>query len=172
VIHRRSCLVLAIAHSLYGVIGAGAARSLVDAAVAISCGLLVTLFAPLLAGLGALLSTLDGDARRCFPAADRVWLMSCHIGTCGVMRGDATPSFSGALGGIGQLVERSRKCSALCVASGRPCQRPPGVAARPPLSTGIIVAQVPRVSFRLYAYLLVLLMCRGSTCGPGCHSET
>jgi hypothetical protein len=62
VVLRRSYLALVVARGLYGMIGAGATCSLVDATVAIDCGLLAVLFVPLLAGLGAFLVTLDGDA--------------------------------------------------------------------------------------------------------------
>jgi hypothetical protein len=79
-------------------IDTGVARLLVDATIAIDCGLLAVLFAPLLACLGAFLDTLDGNAGRRFPAADRGWLKSCRLGTGGVMGGEATPSFGGALG--------------------------------------------------------------------------
>jgi hypothetical protein len=92
VVLKRSCLVLAVTHGLCGMIGTGAIRSLIDAAVAVGCGLLVALIAPLLAGLGALLSTLDCYTERCFPAADHGWLKSCRLGTDGVMGGDAMPS--------------------------------------------------------------------------------
>jgi hypothetical protein len=103
---------------------------------------------PLLAGLGALLGTLDSNAGRCFPATDRGWLKSCRLGTNSVMGGDATPSFSGALGGVGQRVERSQKCSTMCATSGRPYQCPPRVTARHPPSTGLIIEWVPPASFR------------------------
>jgi hypothetical protein len=43
VVLRRSYLALGVARGLYGVFGTGAARSLVDDAVDISCGLLVVL---------------------------------------------------------------------------------------------------------------------------------
>jgi hypothetical protein len=100
VVLRRSCLVLVVALGLYSMISARATRSLVDAAVIIGYGLLAVQFAPLLAGHGAFLGTLDGDARKRFPAADRGWLKSCRLGTSGAMGGEATPSFGGALGGI------------------------------------------------------------------------
>jgi hypothetical protein len=61
VVLKRSCLVLHVPHGHYSVIGARAVRSLVDAAFSIGCGLLVAMFAPLLAGLYALLGTLDCD---------------------------------------------------------------------------------------------------------------
>jgi hypothetical protein len=102
------------------VIGTGATRSLIDAAVTVGCGLLVVLFVPLLDGLGGFLSTLDGEAGRRFPATDQGWLKSCRLGTGGVMGGEATPSFGGALGGISRCMERSQKCSAVCAASSCP----------------------------------------------------
>jgi hypothetical protein len=77
-----------------------------------------------------------------------------------VMSGDATLFFGGALGSISRCVERSQQCSIMCATSGRPCQCPPRVAARPPLSTGLIMAWVPHALFRPRAYLAVL---------PGCH---
>jgi hypothetical protein len=100
------------------VFSATAANPLIDVAVDIGCGLLAVLLVPLLAGLGALLGTLDGDTGLRFPIADRGWSMSRRLGTNGVMGGDAAPSFSGALGGISQCVEGSQKCSAMCMASG------------------------------------------------------
>jgi hypothetical protein len=45
------------------------ATSLIDDSAIISCGLLVALFAPLLAGPGTHLGALDGDVGRRFPAA-------------------------------------------------------------------------------------------------------
>jgi hypothetical protein len=107
VVLRQSYPVLVVAHDLCGVFDAGVAHPLVDATIDIGCGLLAALFASLLVGLGALLSTLDGDAGQSFPAADRGWLKSHHLGTCSMMGGNATPSFGGALGGIGQRVEGS-----------------------------------------------------------------
>jgi hypothetical protein len=109
VVLKRSCLVLAVTHGLCGMIGTGAIRSLIDAAVAVGCGLLVALIAPLLAGLGALLSTLDCYTERCFPAADHGWLKSCRLGTDGVMGGDAMPSFGGVLLGASINAWRGHK---------------------------------------------------------------
>jgi hypothetical protein len=86
---------------------AGAACSLVDAVAIIGCGLLVALFVPLLAGLGTLLGTLDGDARRRFLAAARGQSKLGRHGAGDMMGGDATPFFGGALGSIGRRVERS-----------------------------------------------------------------
>jgi hypothetical protein len=122
-----------------------------------------TLVAPLLASLGAILGTLDGDVGRLFPAANRGWSKSCHLYTGGMMGDDATSLFSGALWGIGQRVEGSQKCSAMCATSGRPCQRPPVVVARPPLSTRLIIVWVPCALFRPRAYLTVLPTCQGLT---------
>jgi hypothetical protein len=100
---------LAIIHDLCGVFSAGDARLLVDAAIDVDSGLLTVLLAPLLAGLGDLLGTLDGDVGRCFPAANWGWSKSHHHGTGDVMGGDAAPSFGVALGGVNQRVEGSQK---------------------------------------------------------------
>jgi hypothetical protein len=62
-VYGRSRLALAAARGLCGMLRARAACSLVDATIAISCGLLVALFAPLLVGLGTRLNTLDGNAQ-------------------------------------------------------------------------------------------------------------
>jgi hypothetical protein len=62
VVLKQSCLALALARGLCSVISAGATPSLIDATASIECGLLVMLFAPLLAGLGAFLGTLESDA--------------------------------------------------------------------------------------------------------------
>jgi hypothetical protein len=61
VVLRRSCQALAITCGLYGVFSTTAANPLIDVAIDIGCGLLAVLLVPLLAGLGALLGTLDGD---------------------------------------------------------------------------------------------------------------
>jgi hypothetical protein len=161
VVLRRLYLALAIACGLCGVFGDVAALPLVDATIDVSCDLLVALLTPLLAGLGALLGTMDIDTDQCFPAADWGWSKSHHLGIDGLMGGDAAPSFGGALGGIGQCVEGSRKCSAMCADTAHPSQHPPRVTARAPLSTGLIVAQVPCTSFRSSTYLTVLPMCQG-----------
>jgi hypothetical protein len=87
VVLRRSCLALPVTHGLCSVFSAGAIR-FIDAAIIIGCGLLAALFAPLLAGLGTLLGTVDSDDGRRFPAADRGWLKSCCLGIGGVMGGD------------------------------------------------------------------------------------
>jgi hypothetical protein len=47
----------------------GAAYLLVDAAIILDCGFLTALFAPLLAGLNAILGAVDGDDERHFPTA-------------------------------------------------------------------------------------------------------
>jgi hypothetical protein len=98
VVLRQSCLALAISHSLCSVFGARATHPLVNATIVNGCGLLATLFVPLLASLGTLLGTVDGDAEQHNPTADRGWLKSCCLGTTGMMGGDATLSFCGALG--------------------------------------------------------------------------
>jgi hypothetical protein len=105
VVFNMSYLALAIACGLCSVIGTGATRLLIDATIDVSCGLLVVLLAPLLASLGCLLSTLDGDAGQCFPTADWGWSKSRRIATGGVMGGDSVSSFGGALGGLSQHVE-------------------------------------------------------------------
>jgi hypothetical protein len=69
VVHGWLHLALAAAHGLYGALHARASCSLIDVAVVVGCGLLAALFVPLLAGLGTLLGTLDGDVGRHFPAA-------------------------------------------------------------------------------------------------------
>jgi hypothetical protein len=94
VVLRQLCLALAILRGLYGLIGAGAALSLVDAIVTVCCGLLAVLFAPLLVGLG----TLDSDTGRCSTIADQGWLKLCYLGTDGMTGVEAMSSFSGALG--------------------------------------------------------------------------
>jgi hypothetical protein len=100
----RSCLALAAAHGLCGALRARATCSLIDATVIIDCGLLVVLFVPLLAGPGTLLGTLDSDARRRFPAATLGRSKMGHLGTGGMMGGDAMTFFGGALGSIGRCV--------------------------------------------------------------------
>jgi hypothetical protein len=62
VVLSRSYLAFVVACGLCGIFGTAVARALIDATVDIGCGLLVVLLVPLLASLGALLSTLDGDA--------------------------------------------------------------------------------------------------------------
>jgi hypothetical protein len=145
------------------VFGARATHPLVNATIVNGCGLLATLFVPLLASLGTLLGTLDGDAEQHIPTADRGWLKSCCLGTTGMMGGDATLSFCGALGAsvnTWRHHESAPPCAPFLVILA---SVPPGVMARPPLSTGLIVAWVPHVSFRSLAYLTVLLTCQGLT---------
>jgi ABC-type uncharacterized transport system YnjBCD ATPase subunit len=104
VVRGPSCLVLAVDRSLRGVFRTGAACLLVDVTIVIGCGLLMVLLAPLLAGLNTLLSALDGDAGRRFPAATRGQLM---LGAGGMRGGDIVSSFGGASEGIGRHAERS-----------------------------------------------------------------
>jgi hypothetical protein len=139
VVFNMSYLALAIACGLCGVIGTRATHLLIDAAVYVGCGLLAVLLAPLLASLGCLLGTLDGDVGQCFPTADWGWSKSRRIATGGVMGGDSVSSFGGALGGLGQRVEGLRNRSVMCVASGRPCQRSSRIMVKPPLSTRLII---------------------------------
>jgi hypothetical protein len=79
VVCRWSCLALAIACGLYGMLYGGAACLLVDATSILDCDLLA-LFAPFLAGLGILLDTLDYGAGQCLPSATRRWSKSCRLG--------------------------------------------------------------------------------------------
>jgi hypothetical protein len=95
-----SRLALAAAHGLCGMLRARAACSLVDAAIAISCGLLVVLFAPLLASLGTRLNTLDGNARRRFPIAARGRLKLGRLGAGGIMGGVPMLFFGGGPGSV------------------------------------------------------------------------
>jgi hypothetical protein len=139
----RSCLALAVTRGLYSMFHDGAICLLIAAAAIVDCGLLAALVAPLLASLGALLGTLDGNTNRRFPTATQGWLKSCRPGAGGVMGGDATPSISGALGGVGRHVDRLRKCFTKCAASSHPCQCPPGVTTEPPPSTELIIVRVP-----------------------------
>jgi hypothetical protein len=110
VVRGGSCLALAAARGLCGVHCARAICLLVDSTVIVGGGLLVVLLVPLL--FGALLSTLDRNP---------------------------TPSFFDAFGGVGRHMERSRKCPSMCVASGHPCQHPPGIIARSPSSSKFVV---------------------------------
>jgi hypothetical protein len=57
----RSCPELAAAHGLYDMLCAIAACWLIDATIVFGCGLLASLSYPLLAGLGTLPGTLDGN---------------------------------------------------------------------------------------------------------------
>jgi hypothetical protein len=88
---------LEVVCGLCGTLHARAACSLVDAVVVVGRGILATLFAPLLIGLG----TMNGDTRRHFPIAARGRSKLGRFGASGVMGGDATPFFGGALGSIG-----------------------------------------------------------------------
>jgi hypothetical protein len=149
VVYGRSCLALV------------ATCSHIDDTAIISCGLLVALFAPLLASPSTHLSALDGDAGRHFPAATWGWSkLGCH-GAGGVMGGNTMPFFGGALASIGQCVERSQLCSVMHTTFVCPYQRSLGVTARPPLSTGLIMVWVPHVLLGLQAYLGVLPACHG-----------
>jgi hypothetical protein len=71
VVRGPSCLAHAIAHDIHDRFITGAACLLIDVAVVIGCGFLMGLFAPLLAGLNALLSALAGDDGWRFPTAAR-----------------------------------------------------------------------------------------------------
>jgi hypothetical protein len=104
VVRMRSHLALAVACGLCGALCTRATCLLIDAAIVIDCGLLTTLFARFLAGLGILLGTLDCGAGWCLPTT--VWHRSkwCHIGMVG---GDGTPFLSSALGGTDRCVEGS-----------------------------------------------------------------
>jgi hypothetical protein len=106
VVRGRPCLALAIAHSLHDVFHTGAACLLVDVTVVVGCGVLTALFVPLLAGLNALLSALDSDAGRHFPATARGWLKLGHFSASGTRGGDIAPSFGGASRGVSRHVER------------------------------------------------------------------
>jgi hypothetical protein len=59
------CLSLAAAYDRCGVLRAGAACLLIDAAIVVGHGLLTALFVPLLATLRTLLSIRDSDVGRC-----------------------------------------------------------------------------------------------------------
>jgi hypothetical protein len=63
VVRGQSHLALAAARGLCGTLHARAACSLIGVAIIVGCGLLVALLVLLLAGLGSLLSSLDGDIR-------------------------------------------------------------------------------------------------------------
>jgi hypothetical protein len=73
-VHGWSCLALASARGLCGTLRARATCLLVDANIIIGCDLLAALFVPLLAGLGTLLGTLDGDASPLLPRVGRSWV--------------------------------------------------------------------------------------------------
>jgi hypothetical protein len=107
VVHGWSCLVLAVAHDLRSMFCTGAACLLVDAAVVVSCGLLMVLFVPLLAGLNALLSALDGNARQRFPAATWGRLKLGLLSADGTRGADIAPSFGGVSRGVDRHAERS-----------------------------------------------------------------
>jgi hypothetical protein len=159
VVHRRSRLVLAIACGLGGALCTEATCLLIDAAAVVDYGLLAALFVPFLAGLGILFGTLDCGAGQCLFVA-RHRSKSRRLGIVG---GNDTPFFSGALGGTDRHIEGSQWCPIMCATSGCPCQCPLGIAAHPPLSTKLIVVRVLHASLRSHACLTVPSMCQGLT---------
>jgi hypothetical protein len=161
VVHGWSCLALAIARDLHGVLDACTAYLVVDAAVIVDRALLTMLFATLLAGLNTLLGALDCDARWHFSTADWGRLKLGRLSARGVRGGDIAPSFDGASGGIGRHAERPRPRSAMSTTLGHSCHHPHEVETVPPPSAGLITARVPRVPFGSHALLLALPACQG-----------
>jgi hypothetical protein len=101
-----SCLALAVSRVLCGMFHVGAACLLIDAAIVVSCVLMIALFAPLLTGLNALLGAPDGDTGRRIPTATwgRLKLGRLIVGSA--RSGDVTLSLSGACGGIRRHMKR------------------------------------------------------------------
>jgi hypothetical protein len=158
----RSFLALAVARGLHSVFRAGTAYLLIDATVVVGCGLLTTLFAPLLAGLNALLGAVDGNVEQRFPATARGQLKLGHLSAGGTRSGDVAPSFDDASWGVGRRVERPQPCSAISMALCYSCHRPLGDKSMSPPSALLIVAWVPCTPFR---------HATSTSHGPCCHSK-
>jgi hypothetical protein len=158
--HRQSCLALTVACGLCGTFRIRAACLLLAAITVIDHGLLAVLFASFIAGLGILLGTLDCGAGQRLSIAAQHWSKLCHHGLVG---GDGTLFFSGTIGATDGRIEGSQRCPVMHTTFGHPCQRPPGVTARPPLSIEFFVVQVPRASLRSCACLKVPSACQGRT---------
>jgi hypothetical protein len=77
------------------------------------CGLLTTLFMPLLACLNTLLGALDGNIGRCFLAAAQGRLKLGRLSDGNAKGGDIAPSFGGASRGVDRYVESPRSHSAM-----------------------------------------------------------
>jgi hypothetical protein len=91
-------LELATARDLHGMLHARAAYLLVDSTIIVGHGLLVALFAPLIAAHGSLHCILDGKVRWCSPATARGRAKLGHLGADVMSSGDAASFFRGAHG--------------------------------------------------------------------------
>jgi hypothetical protein len=108
VVRGRPRLMLATACNSHGAHHAGAIWLLVDATAIIGrgCSLLVTVLAPLLAALGALLNILDDNVRQRFPTTAWGWVkMGCLVADV-VLGGDPAQLLGGVLDSVGRCLER------------------------------------------------------------------
>jgi hypothetical protein len=69
-------------------------------------GLKTALLAALLAALGALLSILDGDIRRCSPATAPDQVKLSHLIANSVLGSNGSPLLGGAPEGVGRCLKR------------------------------------------------------------------
>jgi hypothetical protein len=125
VVHGQSRVALAAACCLCGTLRAGATRSLIGAIIIIGCSLLVSLLAHLLASLGSLPDSVDGDIGQ--RQSVSAWARSKlgHLNADGVMRDDAH-HFLVVL--LGALVDMLKGCN-----SGKPHAQLLGITASVPL---------------------------------------
>jgi hypothetical protein len=78
-------------------------------------------------------------------------------GADSVISGDDALFHGGIPEGIGRCLEGSQQWPSVHAAFRHLCQRHPGVVAGPPPFTGLTMAWVSHVQFRLCEYLVVLL---------------